>query len=279
MLHIPNDVQPILTQLYTELKGISPDFLAGLFITGSVVLDDFHPDKSDIDFVAVCSRLNDPNLQSTLTEIHKQIEFNHKIALNGVYITQDHLDVKYSHQNQIIRYQEGRVEEVAFDMAPIVLYELKTTGVSVHGRSIEELDIRIDIGEVRKFLFENINSYWNNWMEDHSSIFKKKLLLILFPRLTEWGVLGVARQFYTLKTGRIASKSSSGSFVLGHLSKQHHSIVREALSIRQNQNHSLAIRKSYSIKPSLNRANATLACMQEIISMFNREYGTTSEST
>lgn len=272
MQHLPLDVQLIITQFSNELRGIAPDFVSGLYITGSVVLDDFHSDKSDIDFVVVCHNLDLPKLQSMLARIHKKMEANPKAAaLNGVYLIPDHLDVNKSHHRKILRYQKGRVEEVSFDMAPILLYELKTTGMTVRGIGIEELKIRIDFDNVKEFMFKNINSYWKKWVDDHSSILKKKILLILFPRLTEWGVLGVARQYCTLMTGRIASKTAAGHFVLDHVSAEQQKIVREAIQIRSNQNNILAIRKSYSINPSIERTHATLACMHEIIALFDRE--------
>ena len=104
---------------------------------------------------------------------------------------------------------------------------------------------------------------------------KEKYYSSFFPRLTEWVILGVARQYYTLKTGLITSKTKAGQYVLQHLPKEYHEILREAVQIRNDNNRKmLTFKKSYSVNPSLKRYRKTIACARYIINQFNEDYKT-----
>jgi hypothetical protein len=48
-----------------------------------------------------------------------------------------------------------------------------------------------------------------------------------------WGVLGIARQHYTVSTGEIASKSTAGGWALETFDGQYRKIVEEALARRR----------------------------------------------
>ena len=118
-----------------------------------------------------------------------------------------------------------------------------------------------------------MNNYWKKWCDQYSSIFQNKLLLILFPRLTEWVILGLARQLYSLQTGRICSKTEAGYYALQHLPENHHPVIYEAIRIRkQSGKHFLTLNGSYYIHPSISRSNQTLNCAYYIIDIFNKEF-------
>ncbi len=47
-----------------------PGFVAGLYITGSIALDDYQPAISDIDAVAVCTGRPDAGQYAALAQVH-----------------------------------------------------------------------------------------------------------------------------------------------------------------------------------------------------------------
>ena len=105
-------------------------------------------------------------------------------------------------------------------------------------------------------------------MDDHSSWIKKKSLLYLLPRLTEWSLLGVGRQLYTLEKNKIVSKLTAGQYCLQTFPEEYHPIIREAIAIRQD-NRRYPFVGSYAIRPSVRRMDQTLECMHYTISRFN----------
>ena len=270
---IPIPANKILQKLLDGIIQLNPGLISGMYVTGSIPLNDFHPNKSDIDFIILWNELPTPDIQSQLEQLHKRIDRKFKIKLNGCYITHGSLNVHHSPTSKSLCYQERQMNESAFEMAPVTLYELKTTAITIMGIPAQELPVAVDISDVNKFLFENINGYWKNWIDKHSSFSIHRLLLILFPRLSEWVILGVARQLYTLKTGKITSKTGAGYYCLEQLPDKYHSIIRKAIKIRNdNSDHLLTVRSSYYIQHSIKRAHETIACANYIIQLFSEEY-------
>jgi hypothetical protein len=278
-IKIPSDVHEILKNLIEGIVHVERDFIKGTYVTGSIALQDYHPGKSDIDFVILCDRLPGPELQRQLAEVHRNIERKFKRSnLSGTYLTTDNLDIQQNNAGLIFSYHDGRLQQSNFDMGPLTLYELKTTAITLHGLPTNQLPISVQRRDVNRFLYENINSYWKTWLASHAAFHKQKLLLILLPRLTEWVILGLARQLYTLRTGKITSKTTAGFYCLEQLPDQYHHIVQEAIKIRTDtRSHMLHLKPSYYVQPSLIRATETLGCAQFMIDEFNREYNLTIE--
>lgn len=269
---IPISAAAILREFIDGIAKPDPGFISGMYITGSIPLNDFHPAKSDIDFLILCKELPPKDLYLRLKKLHKRIDHRCKTKLNGCYITPAGLNVHNSGSVKILRYQEGRLNESTFEMAPVTLYELKTTAITLSGVPAAELPVVVDKNDVTKFLFENLNSYWKNWITGHS-LGINGALLILFPRLSEWVILGVARQSYTLRTGKITSKTKAGLYCLEHLPEKYHHIIQETIKIRNDTSHHLLnIKSSYYVQPSVKRARETIACAEHIIHLFNTEY-------
>ncbi|MBT2682315.1 DUF4111 domain-containing protein [Bacillus sp. ISL-37] len=49
----------------------------------------------------------------------------------------------------------------------------------------------------------------------------------------EWTILGLLRQFYTIKEYDIVSKLAAGEYGLEHLPGEWHNIIKEAMNIRK----------------------------------------------
>ncbi len=280
-MNLPSPADKILGALIEGITKAKKDFIQGLYLTGSIPLRDYHPDKSDIDFLILCKELPDKEFRIQLSDIHRTIErkFN-RSNLSGAYLTATSLDVHNFYSTQTLSYHDRRLHLSNFDMAPILLYELKTIGITFLGIPAQDLPIIVHINDVNRFLFDNINSYWKRWTSNHSTLFKQKLILLLIPRLTEWVILGVARQLYTLRTGEIASKTSAGRYCLEHLPQKYHPILQQAIKIRgDNHRHMLYLKHSYYVQPSIKRTIETLDCTNFIIAQFNSEYSRISPNS
>jgi hypothetical protein len=103
------------------------------------------------------------------------------------------------------------------------------------------------------------------WIRQHTG-FWGRVKLCLFPWLTEWGILGVARQLYTLHTGLVASKVKAGFYINRTLSAEYNHITEIAINIRKKN------KSIYYVQPSFYRAKMTIKCMRYIISVFNSYY-------
>ncbi|WP_175282074.1 nucleotidyltransferase domain-containing protein [Candidatus Odyssella thessalonicensis] len=76
MMH--DEVNKILAVLTAEISHILTDNLIGLYLTGSLSYDDFHPDKSDIDLVAITKTFPSAQHLEALKLMHREIEKENK---------------------------------------------------------------------------------------------------------------------------------------------------------------------------------------------------------
>ena len=271
---VPAPADKIITDLVSGIDHINPDFIEGMYLTGSIPENDFYPAKSDIDFLILCQFFPDAKMVSQLRQVHRAIQKQFKKPdLSGHYLTLDTLRHNDLQKVNVLSFHEERIGYATFGMAPVTLSELKTVAHTVFGIPAHHLPVNIETKDLHAFLYHNINSYWRKWIKQHSSFRIRQVLLFLFPRLTEWAVLGVARQLYTLQTGKIGSKTEAGYYCLEQVPARFHHIILEAIKIRKDtRRFFLTIKGSYHISPSLKRLHQTIDCVNFIIDLFNRIY-------
>lgn len=266
--NIPAPADRIVADFSEQLQQQLPQLIQGIYVTGSLALNDFYPTKSDIDFVVLCDHLPEKK-EASLLNIHRLIAKVYPFPpLSGSYVTIKNFLSTTSEVSITLNFHEGSLRHGKFEMAPVVIAELKSEAITVSGPEAASLNIPLNQHQLKEFLHHNINSYWRNWIDRHSRLSKRKILLILFPRLTEWGILGVARQLYTLHTGKIVSKTEAGLYCLKELPEKYDSIIKLALETRKDTR-TIRILRSYTIRPSLQRAKATIELVNFIIERFN----------
>jgi hypothetical protein len=271
---IPFPAAIILQDFCASLRNADVDLFKGVYLTGSIPLNDFQPGKSDIDFIVLCRKLPAGSLLSKVKQLHRRTQRKYSDThLNGWYITEDGLSLPQAAATKALYFYKGRMKSLAFEMAAITLYELKTTALTLYGIPAEELAVNMQINDLHAFHLRNMDSYWKKWVATHAPFKIHYLLLIFIPRLTEWVLLGVARQLYALRNERITSKTNAGFYCLQHLPYKYQQVVEEAIEIRTGRvRHFPGINSSYYLKPSFKRARDTIRCANYIIELFNKEY-------
>lgn len=269
---LPVIVSNIVELFTSEICNMEPGFVDGIYLTGSLTMNDFYPGKSDIDFLVLCRTLPDRQIAGRIERVHKAVE--RRCAgpgLSGSYLATGSLSAADPESIKTLSYHAGSVQYQPFDMAPVALAELKWNAFTIFGRAAGTLPVDTVEKQVDDFLHRNIHSYWKKWIQRHAAVFNRKILLFLFPRLTEWAVLGVARQIYTLQTGKITSKKAAGFYCMAFLPDRFHPVVREAIAIREDDR-SYPLVGSYAMAPSFNRLAQTIACVNYLIDIFDEVY-------
>mgnify|MGYP000911045004 FL=1 len=269
---LPKPADTIIKEFVQQISKIEQFLIEGIYLTGSIGLSDFHSNKSDIDFLIFCRDLPDDKIALKLKFIHQKIAKQYpKPDLSGSYLTLESIKSDNTATAKILSWHQNVMRYREFEMSVISLSELKLNALTIFGQQAEDLPIEIDQDELNKFLYHNINSYWRKWINQHSTFFNRKLLLLFFPRFTEWSVLGAGRQLCTLQTGKIVSKTEAGYYCLKHLPSQFHPVIQEAIQIRKD-NRTYPLVRSYLIKPSFDRLEQTIQCVNYIIDTFNATY-------
>jgi len=262
--NLPNPSNEIL-RLYTQsIKSKFPGIITGLFITGSIALNDFCPSKSDIDFIAISDEQLSAIHIKALSEIHVSIQRKYPTnKMDGYYLTWNELGKKSEEISNLPSIIDGKMSmKRRFPLDELYWLELEKYSIKIFGaRNIQSIS---DSTKVIEVLANNINSYWLIWMKKHQGLLGiQPLLLLFFPRLTEWSVLGVSRQFYTLKTNKITSKTEAGKYCQYNMSLEYDWIINEAIEIRKN-------RRPF-FRPSFKRKRETLNYLKYTIDKFNTE--------
>jgi len=251
----PVEIEKVISRYLDLLDARLPRRVSGLYLTGSIALDDFIPGQSDIDFVTItASDLAEAELDQ-LELIHKQIKRSQPhLLFDGMYTTLE----KLSHpaDGHAPCCLEGVFQRSGgFAANPVTWAVLKKYPCPV--RAIAGLNVFHDDDLLRGWCRQNLQSYWAGWIMKARSR-PGRWIYSLFRASTSWGVLGVTRLHATMRTCDIISKSRAGEYALKTFPAQWKSIIDEALGVRSKQHPSL-------YRSPLARRRDTLTFMEYVI--------------
>lgn len=195
-----------------------PGRVVALHIVGSAVLGDYRPGRSDLDFVAVLAAALDNGELEALGIVHRLYAADPTLPpLNGIWITGADLaagpdaapDGPFSQDNRLALAGRG-------NRNPVTWAELRGAGVEVSH----------DPGRLDEWLRGNVESYWVPW---HVRASRRPGML--GRSLPAWGVLGMARIYTTVTSGRIVGKSEAGQLALDAF-PAHRRVIEDALRYR-----------------------------------------------
>ncbi len=207
-----------------------PGRIQGLYLSGSLALDDYRSGRSDIDFVAVCdSPLKAPELEA-LRRIHKELRRTMPSPmLDGVYLTWSALAA--APRGFSVPYcLRGRFETSGdFAVNPVTWRLLNRHAMRLRGP--KKLVIHDDEPMLREWCRENLQSHWGSYVRCARGVGVHGLCSLAHEPVV-WGVLGVARPHATIKTGEMISKTAARRYALEVFPERWSGIVRDALAGR-----------------------------------------------
>jgi hypothetical protein len=228
-------------ELTRLLQRHVPGLVESLHIMGSAADGDFHPGRSDFDFVAVLSRPASVDDLEALTIVHRLYGSDLTFPpLDGIWVTAAELAAgpdasgvgPTTHTGQFVEQSRG-------NRNPITWLALRQQPLTVFGEAPDRDVLWYDPQRVASWTCENVESYWTGWLARARNPFGALGLAMLGPTAPMWGVLGISRLHYTLATGRIASKTAAGEHALTAFDPRWQRIAREALRIRRGGGGSL----------------------------------------
>ncbi|MGV2939204.1 aminoglycoside adenylyltransferase domain-containing protein [Mesobacillus sp. LC4] len=236
---IPEVVDKVIKDYINLLNEHLPGTLEGLYIHGSIALDAYVEGSSDIDFITLTNRRLTVQDTEALSHIHRTIENKYnKLEMDGVYALREDMGKLTNNNIEFPYYNNG---ELAFgdyfNFNPITWWVLREKGIKILGPEIEGFQLDIQPQVLTSYVLENMNSYWRNRVQMAEASFEQ---LIQLPTQQidfeiEWTVLGLLRQFYTIKENDIVSKLAAGEYGLTQLPVEWHNIIKEAMNIRKGE--------------------------------------------
>lgn len=243
-----------IVEVYSgRIKALLGNDLIGIYLTGSVALDGYHDGKSDIDFTVVMKPPLEERQISELKIIHREILKKYpKNLFEGHYITPDVLGKSINETEPVVSYHNGKIVKDYHGINIVTWFTLKKYGVSVCGLPAKDLHFEAPEHELLKYVINNVNSYWAQWLSQASLNISKKSIFALSKQAVEWCVSGLSRMYYTLSEKDITSKDQALGYALRHAPRQYERIIKEAQYIRtgrdQKQYHSRMKRRKDMIQ-------------------------------
>jgi aminoglycoside adenylyltransferase-like protein/nucleotidyltransferase-like protein len=189
------------------LDTVVPD--AWVYLTGSAALDDWQPERSDLDILVVTSdELGDCDLDA-LDAMHA--------AMPG----KPYLDAVYVHRDQLGKPRatgvpcavDGVFSRDREAVNPVLWATLDRYGIPVRGPAVCTLGAGPDLGWLREWNLDNLKSYWRPWaawartvLADRDADAPAKAYSIA------WAGTGPGRLHYTVATGAIMSKTAAADY-------------------------------------------------------------------
>jgi hypothetical protein len=228
------DVATALGTYLEIVDSCAPGLVEGLYVVGSFALDDWQPQSSDIDIVAVMAEAaTDQDAGSLLTAHALLAEQQPRPFVDGLYLAWGDLTTPPMalHRPWTL---EGRFHHDGdcFELNPITWYVLATYGVTVRGPTVDRLGVYVDVDARTRFVVENLRDYWQPLGErvvrecgsDPSATFDASLF--------EWCALGALRLHATAFTGDVISKTAAGLRGLQLAPDSTHDALSLAIAIR-----------------------------------------------
>ncbi|MBW8725718.1 MAG: DUF4111 domain-containing protein [Inquilinus limosus] len=227
--------------LLTRIDTARPGLLRGLYLVGSIALDDYRPGRSDIDFVATLAAPPGPEDLDALERIHAILATEPGPALDGVYLEEDALTRRPESDRPVPYHLDGRFHRWApcYEVNPVTWTVLAEHGVTLRGGPAGGIVRRPSPEALAGFQRANLACYWHGWTGDLSAVLAAKAPgdTVDTEALT-WGVLGIARLGCGLAAGRIVSKTAAGRWALDALPGPWSGVIEDCLAVRRGERRS-----------------------------------------
>lgn len=207
-----------VTDAYLHLADAeAPGLIEGLYLTGSAVLDDFRPNTSDIDFVAVTAAPLEKAAIAALAKGRARLRKRFpRPPVDELYVTWDELKHEPHSACNAVTWQT-----------------LAHYGIACRGPHPSDLGIRTDPQALTRWTLHNLDTYWRPLLNCSSRFLSPRSWIALTGYGAAWIVLGISRLHYTLATGDIISKEGAGLYALRTFPEKWHRVVNECLRIRR----------------------------------------------
>jgi predicted nucleotidyltransferase len=230
----PVDVRQVVEQYLRLVDRALPGKIEGLYLVGSVALDDYQAGTSDIDFVAVAGASFTASELDRLEQVHGTLlETAGKPWFDGVYVTWRDLARNPSEVEAAPFTLEGVFHrERGFEANPSTWLTLRKHPLALRGPAQPE--VWHDLPAIKRWNVDNLSSYWRSVARelDSPALPADDRLL---DQAAAWCVPGVTRLHYTIATGDVTSKSGACHYGLAHFSERWHVVIREALGVRTGE--------------------------------------------
>jgi len=208
---LPTDVAARLAVFIDRLDRALPGRVEAAWLEGSLALDDFHPRVSDVDLVLVTRA---PVAPAECARVRRWQSRRERPPIAVAWWTWDEVAMT-----------------AARDCARIVSAAiLHRHGIALRGPHPSTVVPDVAAADLVGAMLQNLD-YWRAWRR---RALRRPIgyLKSLHPQSVAWGVLGVPRQYVTVREGRVVSKLAAAAYVRERFAPRWHRVLDEAVRLR-----------------------------------------------
>jgi predicted nucleotidyltransferase len=194
-----------------------PGKYTGLYLTGSVALGDWIPERSDLDILVVT------NGQLAATDVDRLADLHARLAgrpyLDAIYLSRADLGAELPADHGGLPHAiDGVLRRDGYRPDPVLWATLDRHGVTLEGPLASTLAVAPEPARLRDWNLGNLHSYWRPWAADaRLRLADRDSAVPLAAEVVVHALLGPGRLHYTISTGEILAKSASAGYTAGLL--------------------------------------------------------------
>jgi hypothetical protein len=221
-----SDVNAALGYFLEHAQAILRERFRGMYLDGSLVLGDFDPQRSDIDFVVVTDADLPDDVFAALQAMHDRFMAGDSpwaVEIEASYIPQDALRRHHPTRARHPRIERGGgrlvMEEHAADWI-VHRYVLREHGVALAGPHPRTLIDPVGPHDLRRAMVDLMRVWWAPMGPDSAHL--------RYRGYQTYAVLTMCRMLYTLETSRVISKPAAARWARQALDSQWTSLIDRA---------------------------------------------------
>jgi hypothetical protein len=222
---LPPAVVPTIDDYLDAVDNAAPGLVTGLYVTGSIALDDYQPAISDIDAVAVCSGRPDAVQCKALAQLHTSGP-----KVDVLYATVEDLAADPRALSLPCSILGEFKSTGAFAANPVEWRTLATKALPVRGGPLDAATVWFDADVLRRWNLANLDDYWVAKTGEGERV--RPEFWTRWESGLQWVVLGIPRLHHTIVTNEVISKSAAGAYALDIVEECWHDVVRAAVALR-----------------------------------------------
>jgi hypothetical protein len=219
------EVNRVLWRLLEGARSILGEEFVGLYLYGSLASGDFHPQRSDIDFVIVTRNLLPQAKIDALEEMHKGFasssdKWDRK--LEGLYMPLAELRAYDAHGPELPSVNEGRFYMARQGSDWVIQRQtLRAHETIVSGPSIREFIDPVTPDQIRTAVCMIMHEWWAPMIDDPAWLDGR-------PEYQAYTVQSMCRVLYTLEFATTVSKTRAAQWALETVDEEWVELVTDA---------------------------------------------------
>ena len=204
--------QSELTMYLAALDRVLPaEAIAGVYLTGSTALGDYHHGRSDLDILTLTTRVLSEDELTALEQMHKMLETGAQPHADAAYVVRDHVgklppEDAAGHGFVV----DGQFYRGADGQNLVAWAVLDQCGITLRGPEAKSLNAAPDTGEFKAWNRGNLEGYWRmRALQVRQAISERDPKEEFLPYFAVWLASGPGRLHRTIATGEVISKTRS----------------------------------------------------------------------